>query len=637
MVKRMTRRALLRTIGFAASGAMIAACQPKVVEKIVKETVVVEKEVEKEVTKIVEKRVQETVVVQGTPKVVEKIIKETVVVEAVQEDEMSQVQELRAIVSTADGVVLTGNMSNYVWPVQLLHAPLFSKDCSAEPTYLGLTTQIDVSDDRTTYTFKLRKDAKFSDGSPITAQDAKFSFDYYAMQAHPDYYGVHSNWGYFRQQGWMIKGAQAILDGDVPHEEFGSYDLEGVQVIDDYTLQVQLDKPYPFFLQELSVNINKKESVELGKGKEYTGDNAYGSFDYWTTEPGAAFSGSWKLGSFTGGEGMTLVPNEHFWGPRPNLTKIVCTFAPDPNAAMAAFENKEVDVVLSAVSGPSLRQAMSVQYLSDSLMMASSYWKGQLWITPYPPMDDEHVRRAFTMAIDREKLVEILNAGNDIYTFTPWYWVPENPSCLEAKAKVVPLAFDPEAAKEELAKSKYGLEAVQNMEINITGIRGLQPQYLVEVEAIHKMLMDNLGLKNLRIRTETFPDHTKPPFATHMWPNNQGDIRPDAWLSLYNMIKTSPQKEYGPGEVMPQVTAPKEPEMEELVDRVRDEMDPEKRCELTGELYQMWIDKAFSISLFTEKMGFLIAPWVKELNMCPDPSAYPWLEPGMEACWIAKH
>ncbi|MBM3188807.1 MAG: ABC transporter substrate-binding protein [Chloroflexi bacterium] len=631
MAKRITRRALLRYAGIA-SGGLLAACQPK----IVRETVVVEKEVVKEVTKIVEKRVQETVVVEGTPKVVEKIVKETVVVEAADTDEMSQVQELRAISPIADGVVLTANMANYSWPVQLLHMPLYTRDCSFEPTYMGLTTAIDVSDDRTVYTFRLRKDAKFSDGSPITAKDAKFSFDYYAMQAHPDYYGVHSNWGYFRQQGWMIKGAQDILDGKMPHVEFGSYDLEGVKVLDDYTLQVELDKPYPFFLQELSVNINKKESVELGKGREYVGDNAYAQYDYWTTEPGAAFSGPWKLASFTGGEGMVLVPNEYYPGPTPILKKIICTFAPDLNAAMAAFENKEVDAVIQPISGPSLRQALSVPYLRDSITLMSSYWKGQMWITPSPPMDDVHVRRAFTMAIDRPKLVEILNAGDDIYVFTPWYFVPENASCLEAKAKVVPLPFDPAAAIEELKQSSYGLEAVQNMEINITALRGIQPAHLTQVEAIHKMLVDNLGLKNLRIRTETFTDHTKPPFATHMWPNNQGDIRPDAWLSIYNMIKTAPQREYGPGEVMPQVTAPKEPEMEALVDRLRDEMDPKKRCDLAGEMYQMWIDKAYSISLFTQKMGILIAPWVKEFNACPEAGAYPYVQPGIEATWIAK-
>ena len=76
--KGMTRRRLLKLMGMGVAGAALASCQPKVVEKIVKETVVVEKPVEK----VVEKVVKETVIVAGTPKVVEKVVKETVMVEA---------------------------------------------------------------------------------------------------------------------------------------------------------------------------------------------------------------------------------------------------------------------------------------------------------------------------------------------------------------------------------------------------------------------------------------------------------------------------------------------------------------------------------------------------------------------------
>jgi len=73
MSKYLTRRELLRATAVGAAGLALAACQPKVVEKVVKETVLVEKEVEKVV--------KETVIVAGTPKVVEKVVKETVVVE----------------------------------------------------------------------------------------------------------------------------------------------------------------------------------------------------------------------------------------------------------------------------------------------------------------------------------------------------------------------------------------------------------------------------------------------------------------------------------------------------------------------------------------------------------------------------
>ncbi len=72
MALQLTRREMLRYIGFGSLGVVLAACQPKVVEKIIEKTVVVEKPVEK----VVEKVVKETVVVEGTPKTVEKVVTE---------------------------------------------------------------------------------------------------------------------------------------------------------------------------------------------------------------------------------------------------------------------------------------------------------------------------------------------------------------------------------------------------------------------------------------------------------------------------------------------------------------------------------------------------------------------------------
>lgn len=77
---KMTRRGLLRLAATSLGAVAVAACAPKVIEKVVKETVIVEG-----TSKVVEKVVKETVIVAGTPKVVERVVKETVVVEKVVE------------------------------------------------------------------------------------------------------------------------------------------------------------------------------------------------------------------------------------------------------------------------------------------------------------------------------------------------------------------------------------------------------------------------------------------------------------------------------------------------------------------------------------------------------------------------
>lgn len=327
-----------------------------------------------------------------------------------------------------------------------------------------------------------------------------------------------------------------------------------------------------------------------------------------------------------------MVPNEHFWGPKPKLNKIIVQCAADLNTGIAAFQNKEVDAVFSMLQPMHMRQCQADPYLSQCLTRITSYHIHQLWITPYPPMDDVHVRRAIYMALDKDKLCEIMNAGDDYYRPIISHFVPENPGCLDAKKNIKPMPFDPAKAKEELLASKYG-ESVLDMEINI-----IQPSndYVVEVGAIQKMLQDNLGLRNVKIRTERIVDNTKPPFATHLWPNNQGDNMPDSWFTLVNMPKTMMDHPAAPGEVIPRVTAPYEPDFMDMCNKIRDETDLAKRCQYTAELYQAWVDRAYSIDLWTYDGGYLIAPWVKDLNICLDTTAYAWLSPGLETCWIAK-
>jgi ABC-type transport system substrate-binding protein len=614
----LSRRVFLRlgTVGVAVG--LVAACAPQTVEKIVKETVVVEKPVEKVV--------KETVIVAGTPQVVEKVVKETVVVAAAEGEKPSEVQELRVAAPTASAAALTTAQDNYSFPVSLLNVPMWTGDCARNPTKFGAVESWEEKPDKLGFIFHLRKGMKFSDGTPITAKEAAWSFGYHAMMAFPSFYGVRNNWGYFRQFGFMVKGAQPVLDGKITFAEFDAAPLEGVKVVDDFTLQVDFDKPYPFFLASTfgRLTMVKPESVQVGKTKQYAADA------YWPTEKTAAFSGSWQLNSWTSGQGFSLVPNKNWYGTKPKLTKIIAQYAADVSTAIAAFKNKELDAVVLALSPAYLRQCKTDAYLKQCLVQFPTGNIKQLWITPYPPMDDVKVRRAIHMAIDKARLCDVMNAGDKYFTPIISHFAPQNAGCLDAKKTIKAVPFDPAKAKEELKASKYG-DKVLDMEINIT--QG-SPD-----DAIQKMLQDNLGLKNVKIRTEAMPDWTKPPYPCHLWPNQQGDQAQDSWFTLYNMVKTMMDRPAAPNETIPRVTAPYDPDFLTQCNKIRDEADMAKRCQYTAELYQMWNDRAYSIDMMTLEMGFLIAPWVKEFNVCKQlgAGAWPWLSPGVEATWIAKH
>lgn len=126
--------------------------------------------------------------------------------------------------------------------------------------------------DNQTYTFHLRKDAKWSNGDPVTAQDFVYSLH---TAASPQF--ASPNAWYLKLTG--IKNAQAIIDGKKP------VDSLGVKAIDAHTLQFQLDKPVPYFVamtaHTVMMPINQKAVKKFG--------------DNWTKPENMVSNGAYKL------------------------------------------------------------------------------------------------------------------------------------------------------------------------------------------------------------------------------------------------------------------------------------------------------------------------------------------------------
>jgi ABC-type transport system substrate-binding protein len=613
---KLSRRDFLKHAALAASGVALVACQPQTV--VVKETVEVEKEVEKVVTKEVEKIVKETVVVERTVAVPEG-------------EKMSEVQELRMITPNRGAATLNPMFWAMHYEMTSVWAPLIGTTPEWEPDDSGLAEAWEVSDDGKAYTFVIRKNAKFSDGSPITAEEVAWSLRHFVMVAHPEPYGKRGNYAYARHACPTLLGAKDYYEGLKEYKEFGAADVEGIQVLDDFTLRLELESPFPMFLATMAAmfRVLKPENVMAAEGKDYPDDA------YWNTEPDVAYSGLYKIESYTPGQGWVAVPNEYFWDDPPILKKIHYIFSGDINTAITAFQNKEADILLMNLGAEGLRQAYADPYLKECLVRPTPTVTAQFWITPYPPMDDRHVRRAVSMAVERASLLKVLNAGLDLWTETSGHFTFGNPICQEAKKRVKTLPFDPEQAKAELQKSKYWPDVV-DMEINVIPWNNSNnPQ----VETVQKMLQDNLGLKNVKIRTETIADWTNPPFATHMWINGQGDWMPEPSSQTANMIhimKNKPEG-YGPDEKIPVVTPPLVPELIPLSEDCIKAATLEEKCSLLEQIWQIWNDEVFSLDYGVYPLGILVAPWVKEYRIFAGDAFQSWLKPGLESTWIAKH
>ena len=252
-----------------------------------------------------------------------------------------------------------------------------------------------VSDDGTVYTFKLRADAKWSDGSPVSAEDFAFS---YRRVEDPKTAAGYANILY------PIKNAQKVNKGEVPVEELG------VKAVDEKTLEVTLERPTPFFLELLAHQTAlpvSKASVEKN-GADFV-------------KPGTMVSnGAFKLVSHVPNDNLVVEKNENYWdAANVKLDKVIFYPIDDQAASVRRFEAKEMDLVynFSADQIDRLTESYGKQ-VHVSPTLATYYYA---FDTRQEPYSDVRVRQALSMAVDRDFIADEIYSGSQIpaYSMVP--------------------------------------------------------------------------------------------------------------------------------------------------------------------------------------------------------------------------
>ncbi|MAS36345.1 MAG: hypothetical protein CL610_20235 [Anaerolineaceae bacterium] len=489
----------------------------------------------------------------------------------------------------------------------LLWSPIVAVDAAGNTIPdKSLAESWETSEDGTVYTFNLRPDALFSDGTPITAQQVVDGLGYLAMLNHAEVRGLRDNFGSARRLLFDIVGMLEFVD-QVPYEPFATGAVDGIQAVDEHTVQITLKQPSLSFLPRLAAAFSVFNVNDMLAGATVD----YGPSDFWTSS--ASASGPYKLVEAVPGERYVMEPNENYFGPQPNIPRITClAVSQDINTVLIAFANQQLDVVTVSLTGSVARQALSDPALSEHLVEVPDWRVEQFWMTPNVPLDDVHVRRAFSMAFDRDALIGILNSGVDLplHRRVNMHRNPNVPHCVDETATVEPLPFDPEMAKAELEMSAYYPD-VLNTEIHILS---QNPQDLVQCEVLKKMLEDNLGLTNVTVHTEAVPDLTTPPFPLHLWYNTQQPWYADITDTLQNMVFLMRDEPWQPDQPRSYVTVGYEPELRELVQGAIAENDAAARCELVQQAGQVWNDVAFSLDYATPVAYYLVAPSVQGIE-----------------------
>jgi peptide/nickel transport system substrate-binding protein len=260
-----------------------------------------------------------------------------------------------------------------------------------------------ISEDGLTYTFALRGGVAFHDGSSMTAEDAKFSFD--------------------RARAEESTNAQKALFAGI----------DEVTAVDDTTLEITLSSPNGGFLRNLAWG----DAVIVAP--ETIADAA--------TAP--VGTGPFKLARWVQGDRIELERNPDYWGEAPALEAATFKFISDPTAAFAAMMAGDIDAFPGYPAPETL-----VQFEADprfKLLIGST--EGETILSTNnksEALSDVRVRQAIAHAINRQEIIDgaMFGYGTPIGT----HFAPHNPDYLDLTGQS---AFDPEKAKALLAEAGF--------------------------------------------------------------------------------------------------------------------------------------------------------------------------------------
>ena len=247
----------------------------------------------------------------------------------------------------------------------------------------GLAESYEVSDDGLTYTFKLRKGLKWSDGSDLTAKDFVYSWKRVADPNTAAPYG--------QDVLGKVKGYEEAAGGNI--------DALAVSAPDDTTFVVELANPVPFFdrIAAFSTLVPVQEATIEANG------------DAWTLSPETnVTAGPYKLAEFTDGDRIVLEKNENYWD-KDNITfdKITYRLIEDPNAAYTAYKQGEVSMIKSVPSEEIPALKGTEEFHVDPNM--GTYYLS--FNTTKKPFDNEDVRKALALVIDRDYVANTVMQG----------------------------------------------------------------------------------------------------------------------------------------------------------------------------------------------------------------------------------
>jgi peptide/nickel transport system substrate-binding protein len=396
--------------------------------------------------------------------------------------------------------------------------------------------------DPTTWNMKLREGVKFHNGEDFTAETVKW------------------NW-------------ERIINPDQASQQMGNHaQIAGVEVVDQYTVNVKTKVPYPIFTERLQnfQMIPEKTAVEMGD--EWLAENPVGTGPYKMVE--------WKKG-----QEYVMVRNDDYWNPDVMIAyeNLILRTIPELSTQLAELLAGNLDIIRvvpfdqmevvtnSGVATPKVQPILRVQFVPLDA-------KGRG--TPDNPFTDVRVRNAANHAVDIQTYIDTLQAGGDR---TP---ALVNPKHFGFDSTIEPHAYDPELAKQLLAEAGYADG------FDVTWKTG--PQLMPNATQVEQAMQRDLAAVGIRAEFEIVADGAvssqqtnegkNPPMASTSWGSYSVF---DADGILWDMLHSTSIFSYY-----------ENLEFDALIDEARSIIDNDQRMELYSQAQQIIRDEAPAIFMW---------------------------------------
>lgn len=457
----------------------------------------------------------------------------------------------------------------------------------------GCADRIDISSDKTIYTFNIRTQAKWSNGDDVTANDFVFAWRRMLREQ-----GDYSDLLHY------IKGARQYqrqsANGENP-----DFKNVGIEIIDKKTLRVTLENPTAFFPDLCAFPpLFPLHETSMMQTNLVTGEKTIK--DKWLRPPNLVSNGPYRFESWDFKRRLRLAASDHYWD-RQNVKSPIIDMlvSENPQTRFSMFKTGEVDWVsdMTGEFGAELRNAGHPDlhvFTGFGTYFYSFNCQEKLPDGQANPLRDARVRQALSMAIDKRFIVEkITRLGEPMAA----NYIP--PGIFKGYQSPAGLPFDVERAKRLLAEAGYpdGRDFPElKINFNNEGQHKAIAEYIQRQWADHlniNILLDGKELKAFgeQLRTKNYAisraswigDYNDPSTFTDKYRSNAGN-NDSAWIN---------------------------PEFDQLCRQAAAETDQSKRMELFRQAEQLLLDEAPILPLYHYVNAYMYRDHVKGIPLDP--------------------